>query len=45
MWVVFNGAVKTTVMLTDPQAGQLIKTVHAASRGVPTPRRTGEAPG
>ena len=34
VWVVFNGAVKTTVALTDPQAEELIDAVRAASRGL-----------
>lgn len=34
IWVVFNGAVKTTVALTDPQAGQMIEAIRAASRGL-----------
>lgn len=33
VWVVFNGAVKTTVALSDPQAQQLIRALRAASRG------------
>jgi hypothetical protein len=32
VWVVFNGAVKTTVAMTDPQADQFIAAVSAASR-------------
>ena len=32
VWVVLNGALTTTVALTDPQAGQLIRAVRAASR-------------
>lgn len=33
IWLVFNGAVKTTVAMSDPEAGQLIEAVAAASRG------------
>lgn len=32
VWVVFNGAVKTTVAMSDPQADQLIDAVRTASR-------------
>ncbi|MGH3795394.1 MAG: hypothetical protein ACRDSP_10925 [Pseudonocardiaceae bacterium] len=35
VWLVLNGAVKTTVTMTDPQAVQLIEAVRVASR---TPR-------
>lgn len=35
VWLTFNGAEKTTVAMTDPQAGQLIEALHAASRGLP----------
>lgn len=41
VWVVLNGAVRTTVALTDPQAGQLIKAVRAASRGGDDPAESG----
>ncbi|MCA1673722.1 MAG: hypothetical protein LC799_16485 [Actinobacteria bacterium] len=30
VWVTFNGAITTTVTLSDPQAGQLIDAVTAA---------------
>lgn len=33
VWVVFQGAVKTTVAMTDTQAPQLVAAVSAASRG------------
>lgn len=33
VWLVFNGAVRTTVTVTDPQATQLIDALTAASRG------------
>jgi hypothetical protein len=33
VWVVFNGAVRTTVTMSDRQAGALVKAVTAASRG------------
>jgi hypothetical protein len=33
VWMVFNGAVKTTVAMTDAHAGQLTEAVTAASRG------------
>jgi len=33
VWPVFNGAVKTTVAMTDPEATRLIEAVNAASRG------------
>jgi hypothetical protein len=32
VWLVFHGAIKTTVAMTDAQAGQLIEAVRAASR-------------
>lgn len=32
VWLVFNGALKTTVAMSDPDAGQLIKAVRTASR-------------
>lgn len=35
VWLTFNGAVKTTVAMTDQQAGQLIEALHTASRGLP----------
>lgn len=35
VWLTFNGAEKTTVAMTDPQAGQLIEALHTASRGLP----------
>lgn len=31
VWVTFAGAVKTTAVLTDPQASELIKLVHDAA--------------
>ncbi|HEY2765146.1 MAG TPA: hypothetical protein VGJ13_14240 [Pseudonocardiaceae bacterium] len=34
VWVAFNGAIKTTVAMTDQQAGQFIEAVRAASRGL-----------
>lgn len=33
VWMVLNGAVKTTVVMTHPDAGQLVEAVTAASRG------------
>ena len=33
VWLVFNGAIKTTVAMTAPEAAQLIKAIRAASRG------------
>lgn len=35
VWLVLNGAEKTTVTMTDPETGQLIEALHAASRGLP----------
>lgn len=35
VWLTFNGAEKTTVAMTDPQAGQLIEALHTAARGLP----------
>ena len=32
VWVTFDGAIKTTVTLNDPQAGQLIDAVTVARR-------------
>lgn len=32
VWMVFNGALKTTVAMTDAHAGQLTQAVTAASR-------------
>lgn len=32
VWLVFNGALKTTVAMSDRDAGQLIKAVRTASR-------------
>ena len=48
VWLVFNGAIKTTVAMTDPEAAQLIDAVNAASRGqrdvASTRRRTPGTP-
>jgi cell division septal protein FtsQ len=33
VWLVFNGAVKTTVAMSDAQAAQLVAAVRGASRG------------
>jgi hypothetical protein len=35
VWLVLNGAEKTTVAMTDPQTGELITALRAASRGLP----------
>jgi hypothetical protein len=32
IWLVFNGALKTTVAMSDTEADQLIEAVRAASR-------------
>ena len=32
VWLVLNGAEKTTIAMTDPQAAQLIEALRAASR-------------
>ncbi|MGH4024050.1 MAG: hypothetical protein ACRDRV_05640 [Pseudonocardiaceae bacterium] len=34
VWLTFNGAEKTTVAMTDPQAGQLIEALRSAARGL-----------
>lgn len=34
VWLTFNGALKTTVAMKDPEAGHLIEAVVAASRGL-----------
>lgn len=33
VWLVFNGALKTTVAMSDPEAAELVDAVRAASRG------------
>ncbi|MGH3928417.1 MAG: hypothetical protein ACRDTF_00390 [Pseudonocardiaceae bacterium] len=33
VWLVFNGALKTTVVMSDPEATHLIEALTAASRG------------
>lgn len=33
VWLVFHGAMKTTVAMSDPEAARLIEAVAAASRG------------
>jgi hypothetical protein len=33
VWLVFNGAIKSTVAMSDTEAAQLIAAVNAASRG------------
>lgn len=33
VWLVFNGAVKTTVAMTDAEADRLVTALRAASRG------------
>ncbi|MGH3903315.1 MAG: hypothetical protein ACRDTE_03830 [Pseudonocardiaceae bacterium] len=38
-WLTFDGAIKTTVMLTDPEAGHLAELLDDASSGR-VPRRT-----